>query len=262
MAKGKKDNKKDEGKKSTPPAPIKRVENQVKKATSDAAQGNIKEAKKHLAKAQKASKEIKKEKNKKIAKGLIKKGKRKIGAAEERLLEEDAPAATPPDTGFVPSQNFPQATLLPPPSLVLYDEEATPIEQLTDLLFEDIGGMELINIARHDTIDGQPVSYTVLKKLSEFNRAFDPNNIIAGQAADAEFLKKYAIDISSRLPTDLVDIPLPNTANRQFSVVGLDDNGDLIIRLLGLNNDEYLQVEIVSDGTIYIMDFTEVGVGI
>ena len=41
------------------------------------------------------------------------------------------------------------------PDIVLFNDDTVPIETMTDLIFEKIGGQELINIARSDTINGQ-----------------------------------------------------------------------------------------------------------
>ena len=36
--------------------------------------------------------------------------------------------------------------------IILYKDETTPIELMTDLIFENIGGQELINIVRADAL--------------------------------------------------------------------------------------------------------------
>ena len=41
------------------------------------------------------------------------------------------------------------------PENILWDESLMPIEILTDLIFEDIGGQELLSVTRHDTVNGE-----------------------------------------------------------------------------------------------------------
>ena len=43
------------------------------------------------------------------------------------------------------------------PDIILFDNESVPIEVMTDLIFENIGGQELINIVRSDIVNGQNV---------------------------------------------------------------------------------------------------------
>ena len=56
--------------------------------------------------------------------------------------------------------------------LILFNNEAMPIELMTDLIFEDIGGHEIINIARTDTINGQTVIYQPIKNLTSIQQNY------------------------------------------------------------------------------------------
>jgi hypothetical protein len=139
-----------------------------------------------------------------------------------------APSAPPrPPANYI-------AVKQPEASLVQYIPESLGQEVLQDLYYEDIGGVELISISRHDTINGQPVIYSLIKNLSVFNRTFDPNNILAGQPASTRVLEQYAIDITSAL-----------------SGVSLDANGNLVIEFSSVGTDDYLEAVVSSDGTIY-----------
>jgi hypothetical protein len=51
------------------------------------------------------------------------------------------------------------------PDLILFNDAEIPIEIVTELLFEDIGSIEILNIARSDTINGREISYGLIGKL-------------------------------------------------------------------------------------------------
>ena len=121
----------------------------------------------------------------------------------------------------------------PDASLVQYHPDVLPQELITDLLFEDIGGSELINIARYDTINGQEVSYSLIRNLSILNRTFNPNNILAGQTASSQF-GQYSLDIASKLGDSY-----------------LDADGNLVIEFSSISDDEYAEIELSTNGTIY-----------
>jgi hypothetical protein len=140
-----------------------------------------------------------------------------------------APPPPPPPTTFAVKQAE--------PDIILFDQSAVPEQLLTDLIFEDIGGTELINISRNDTVNGQNVIYSVIKKLSILNQAFNPNNILAGQSTTSAFFNQYAIDIVGKLP--------------EINAVSLDAEGNMIIEFTSIGADEYLEAEISSSGTIY-----------
>jgi len=60
--------------------------------------------------------------------------------------------------------------LTAPIDTILYNDDSLPIEIMTDLIFENIGGQELINIARNDTVNGQTIIYQPIKNLTEGSR--------------------------------------------------------------------------------------------
>ena len=121
----------------------------------------------------------------------------------------------------------------PEASLVKYNSDTLPEQLITDLLFEDIGGTELISLSRHDTINGQDIVYSLIRNLSILNKDFNPNNIISGQRSSSE-IDQYSLDIASKLQS-----------------VTLNSSGDLIIEFSSIGNDEYVDIQLSTNGTIY-----------
>jgi hypothetical protein len=151
----------------------------------------------------------------------------------DRGGDSPAPASTPPPAPTPPPAATTYAVKQPSPSLVTYNAETLPQELIVDLLFEDVGGTELINVSRHDTINGQNVVYSLISNLSILNKSFNPNNILAGQISYSQF-SQYSLDIASKLMG-----------------ISLDSSENLVIEFSSIGNDEYAEVELSSDGTIY-----------
>ena len=154
-----------------------------------------------------------------------------------------APAPPPPPPPPPPPSATTTAVKQPSPSLVNYDAEVLPQELITDLLYEDVGGVELINISRYDTINGQPVVYSLIRNLSVLNQSFNPNNILAGQIVYSNQFRQYALEIASKMPQVGEDYP--------NGPIYVDDNGDLVVEFLSIGSDEYAEIEISTNGTIY-----------
>ena len=70
----------------------------------------------------------------------------------------DVTPATPISTSSAAND-----VLIAKKDIILFNEDAVPVELMTDLIFENIGGQELINISRHDTVNGQTVIYQPIK---------------------------------------------------------------------------------------------------
>jgi len=120
-----------------------------------------------------------------------------------------------------------------PSDIIQFDEQNVDIALITDLLYEDIGAVELANMSRTDLIDGQDVVYSPIKNLPIINQQFNPNNIIA-TAYTADYFSRFGINIIDR-----------GIADPYFN-----DNGDLVIEIEDVADSEEIQIQILSNGTI------------
>ena len=130
------------------------------------------------------------------------------------------------------------------PDIVLFDDEGVPVEVMEDLLFENIGGQELINIARSDTINGQPISYQPIKNISAIQQQYNPNNIVSLQQTSNRFFAGFSIKLEDKIPNE------GNGSNGSNIYIDTD-NGNLTIELVKLEADEQVEIQIVTNGTIY-----------
>lgn len=145
-----------------------------------------------------------------------------------------APPATPPSIQDIKPISVSTTTGIKQasPDIVIFDEQIDP-DFLVTMFFEEFGGSELINISRHDLIDGENVSYSPISNLSSIRQKFNPNNIIS-IAALQEVPTKYGIDLFAR-----------GTKEPYF-----DDDGNLVIEIDNVRSDESIEVELAFDGTI------------
>lgn len=166
-----------------------------------------------------------------------------------------SPTPTPtPATPATVTQPVVQAVVAPPVKTapidtVLFNDDQVPIEVMSDLIFEDIGGHELINIARSDIINGQDISYQPIKNLTSIQQQYNPNNILSVQSTSNKYFANFAIKLENKIP---------NVGNGPFgSNVYLDPlDGSLIVEAVNLESDEQIEFEITLSGTIYEADLT------
>ncbi|MEI7674986.1 MAG: hypothetical protein WCI60_04590 [bacterium] len=155
-------------------------------------------------------------------------------------------SATPINTPIATTVVVPPAKTAPIDT-VLFDNSSVPIEIMTDLIFEDIGGQELINIARNDIINGQQISYSTIKNLASIQQQYNPNNIISLQSTSDKYFANFSIKLNEKIP---------NVGNGPSgSNVYIDEaTGDLIIETINTLSDEQVDVQIAISGTIYEAD--------
>ena len=162
----------------------------------------------------------------------------------------ETPAPTPPAAPAISSPVVIVPVKTAPIDTILFDDDSVPIEIMSDLIFENIGGHELINIARNDIINGQTVLYQPIKNLSSIQQQYNPNNIVSLQNTSDKYFANFSIKLETKLP--------PEGSGPDAAYVYIEEStGDLIVELINLDPDEQIEVQISLSGTIYEAEFNE-----
>lgn len=153
---------------------------------------------------------------------------------------------TPVTPAPLPTIQSPISSIVKSASIdtVLFDDDTMPIDIMSDLIFEDIGGQELINIARNDIVNGQTISYQPIKNLSSLQQQYNPNNILSLQQTSDKYFANFSIKLDER-------IPIQGSGPNGEYVYLEEGTGDLIIEVVNMPSSEQVDVEITLDGTIY-----------
>ena len=166
------------------------------------------------------------------------------------MTNNDSISATPltPSTlGLAVSSSSVNPVLTAPIDTILFNDETVPVEIMADLIFENIGGQELINIARNDTVNGQTILYQPIKNLTSIQQQYNPNNIVSLQATSDKYFQNFSIKFDDK-------VPKPGTGPDGSSVYIDPQTGELVIEAINLAEDEQIEVEITISGTIYEAD--------
>ena len=126
------------------------------------------------------------------------------------------------------------------------DELNDPLayEAMYELIFQDIGGQELINISRSDAINGQNVMYSIVKNLKNLMLDYNSNNIIKlGGTSDVLF-KNFAIKLEDKLPKYGLGL---NGTNVYIEAT----TGDIVVNLVNMEDEEQVEIEILNQGVYY-----------
>lgn len=137
---------------------------------------------------------------------------------------------------------------LPNRDVVLFNSDDVSAEAMVNVLFEDLGAIELINIVRRDTVEGQNPYYTLISNLSSTKKEFNPTTIISRQKPNQSYFDIYAINLNERIPNEIY-LSINNIDNFYY----IDSNGDFVIELDNMLTDEEIFVEIANGGTIKLV---------
>lgn len=134
--------------------------------------------------------------------------------------------------------------------IIIFDDDSIPVDLMADLIFEDIGGQELISIARRDTVNGQKISYQPIKNLSSIEQQYNPNNIISLQATADKYFANFPIKLDDKIPQ------IGGGTGGDYVYIDTI-TGNLIVEAVNLDIDEQIEIQIARSGTIYETDFNE-----
>ena len=158
-----------------------------------------------------------------------------------------APAASPPRAAVVveKGQNKTNAGVKIPDVVVsTYDYSQATIEELEKLYFQNVGGTEILTVARHDNVNGQEVPLSYLDNLKELNTEFNPLNILTTENIYNHF-NRFAIDMTQRI----------DSVNQAVAVD--EEASNIVITLDEIQADEYVQIQVAN-----VANDTEFGDGI
>jgi hypothetical protein len=128
------------------------------------------------------------------------------------------------------------------PQYILPGEDIMPAEIMTDLIFENIGGQELLLLSRHDLISGDYIPQQLIANIKKINNEYDPKNLFISQTSN-KYFANFSIKLNSKIP---------NVGNgTDGSNVYLDTDGGIVIEFIDLLPDEQADIQITTDGTIY-----------
>jgi Leucine-rich repeat (LRR) protein len=155
------------------------------------------------------------------------------------------PPSPPPPPPPPPGQKYTNAGVKIPDVVVsTYDYSQATVEELEKLYFQNVGGTEILTVARHDNVNGQEVPLSYLDNLKELNTEFNPLNILTTENIYNHF-NRFAIDMTQRI----------DSVNRAVAVDA--EGSNIVITLDEIQADEYVQIQVAN-----VANDTEFGDGI
>lgn len=129
------------------------------------------------------------------------------------------------------------------PDIILIDNEALSIELMTNLVFENIGGREILSISRSDTVNGQSIIYQPISNLANINLKYNPLNIIALQNTADNLFRSFAIELGDHVPI----VGSGPDGTFVYSEIG---TGNLVVDLIALDPEYEVEIQVLASGEI------------
>lgn len=129
------------------------------------------------------------------------------------------------------------------PDIILFNEDALPVDAMSHLIFENIGGHEIINMLRYDTVDGKNMDYQLIGNMGSLSKAFSPNNMISSTGTLQEYFKNFAI----RLDVHQIETLEPNYENVLY-IDRVTLPGSLVLEVTNMKVNEQVELQVLNSG--------------
>lgn len=170
-----------------------------------------------------------------------------------RMPDYDGPPLVSPIAPVPPEilvYNRPEPVKIPTPDLIVTGESPLPPESMVDLIFQKIGGHEIISISRSENVNGQNIRYQPIKNVGEINREYDSKRIIPLPNSSLFYSNSFAIDILSKIPAKGLGFsPIDDSLNIYVATDTVVPS--LIIESVNLGPKERIQVEIIKSSDVF-----------
>lgn len=138
-------------------------------------------------------------------------------------------------------------------NLFIQDQSSIPVDLMTNLIFQDIGGQEIINIENQSTVNSKDYHYSVITNVEDVGNNFDPQAILNLQDTSKRQFDTFDIDLTSHIPTlytntsGVLVFDDPNDPGKTYEPVSFElGTNDLVIWLVALQDNERVEVEFMT----------------
>jgi hypothetical protein len=114
-------------------------------------------------------------------------------------MSNPSPTPSTPNTTFTVTTPQP-AVKIASPDLILIKQEDTPVETMTDMVFQDIGGQEIISVARNDLVNGINVRYQPITNIKDLFASYNSSNLIKLPNSSDSFFRNFTISLETHTP--------------------------------------------------------------
>lgn len=153
-------------------------------------------------------------------------------------------SATPNTPNQSSSGPTAQGTKMATPEYVQIKDVNVSTELMVELLFEDVGGQEIINIARSDLINGQPVIYQPIKNINSLGLKYSSQSLLGLKGTLDNTFKNFTLKLERYVPE--------NGTGPNGEIVYIDqETGNLVVNTINTVNEMQVEIQVFSDGDLF-----------
>ena len=150
---------------------------------------------------------------------------------------------TTPQVIYDPKNNNSLVKVADPQYIIVGDEQVS-IDIMSNIIFEEIGSQEIINIDRSDTVFGSALLHEGIQNNNKILQNYNSYTLAPVSGTSYEYFKNFTIDLGKKIPE------VGNGLNGENVYID-PSTQNLVIEFVNIESDEQIEVNILISGTWY-----------
>jgi len=129
------------------------------------------------------------------------------------------------------------------PQYIVSTDPAANVEEMQNTLWQNIGGHEIISLARRDLVSGKRISYQIIADLQKLDSEYNPRSIISIENSSPFYFNNFGIKFEKYLPSeDALQTVDPNLSNP----ITINANNDITIYVSNIKDSYEVEVQSIA----------------
>ena len=129
------------------------------------------------------------------------------------------------------------------PQFVISTDPTKTVEDMENLIWQGIGGHEIISLARRDLVDGKNINYGLISGLQKLFEEYNSKTIIAIENSSPLYFGKFGIRFELYLPSTQILQTVQLGLNNPVQV---DQNNNITIYVVNIKDSYDVEVQSLS----------------
>lgn len=133
------------------------------------------------------------------------------------------------------------------PQFFVLTDPASTVEDLENAIWQNIGGHEIISLARRDLVDGQNLNYKLINNLKDLQEEYNPKTIFPIEDIITKYFDRFGLRFESFLPSKELLAQIDSNIDQP---VVLDSNNNVIVYVKNIKDNQEVEIQVLGSDNL------------
>ena len=128
------------------------------------------------------------------------------------------------------------------PQFFVLTDSAFTVEDLENAIWQNIGGHEIISLARRDLVDGQNLDYKLINNLKDLQEEYNPKTIFLIEDIITKYFDRFGLKFENFLPSSQALSRIDDGIDQP---VVLDDDSNIVVYVKNIKENQEVEIQVL-----------------